>query len=257
MGTAPPTTPPTPPPSRPPTKLPTTPPTSPPTPPPSQPPTKSPTVPPTTPPTPPPSQPPTKSPTAMAVVAVTSEVTFNNLVVPDNTTDFISALETTIARAPDNVDGTTTAKVTRINGNSVGRKLFLSRRLQVPVTTTTVITFEITQTLEVTGDISTVEQNLREDVAAALNVEGVEEVLHTGELQEYGDLSLGKIETDLGDGSDLITETVSPTISNAPTNSPTKKPTTTTKAGKGKKAKTSKNLKTSKTNATMGINPFK
>merc|ERR1712086_857983 len=133
-----------------------------------------------------------------------------------------------IARAPDNVDGTTTAKVTRIDGNSVGRKLFLSRRLQVPVTTTTVITFEITQTLEVTGDISTVEQNLREDV------------LHTGELQEYGDLSLGKIETDLGDGSDLITETVSPTISNAPTTSPTKKPTTTTKAGKGKKAKTSK-----------------
>merc|ERR1712085_125464 len=108
-------TPPTPPPSRPPTKLPTTPPTSPPTPPPSQPPTKSPTVPPTTPPTPPPSRPPTKSPTAMAVVAVTSEVTFNNLVVPDNTTDFISALETTIARAPDNVDGTTTAKVTRID----------------------------------------------------------------------------------------------------------------------------------------------
>jgi len=89
-----------------------------------------------------------------------------------------------------------------------------------------VITFEITQTAEVSGDIATVEQKLRQDVAAAYDVEGVNEVLQSEELQEYGNISLGRIETDLGDGSTPVTETVSPTASNAPTKSPTKRPTT-------------------------------
>ena len=103
---------------------------------------------------------------------------------------------------------TTTVKVTHINGNPVGRKRFFSRLLQASATSTAVITFEITQEVEVvSGDIVTVEEQLKQGMAAALNVEGVSEVIQTEELQQFGDFSLGKIETDLGDGSSPILET--------------------------------------------------
>ena len=69
------------------------------------------------------------------------------------------------------------------------------------------ITFEITQTVEVSGDIATVEQKLRQDVAVAYDVKGVNEVLQTGELREYGALSLGRIQIDLNDGSTPVMET--------------------------------------------------
>jgi len=156
---------------------------------------------------------------------------------PDDPTELIAALENSLAEAAANagMEGDTTVRVTHINGNPVGRKRFYIRHLQAS-TTSTVITFEITQTAEVSGDIATVEQKLRQDVAAAYDVEGVNEVLQTEELQEYGDMSLGKIQTDLNNGSTPVMETASPTISTAPTNSPTKRPDTDcTKVDLGKK----------------------
>jgi len=167
--------------------------------------------------------------------------------VPDDPEELILALERSIAQAADDVQGTTTVKVTHINGKSVRQKKYLSRILQAPATPTTVVTFEITQTAVVSGDIAVIEDTLRHDVAAALDVEGAKEVLATEDLQKYGDFSLGKIDTDLGDGSDPVMESASPIISSAPINSPTQEPTTkcseddsveNTKAAKTKQGKT-------------------
>jgi len=144
----------------------------------------------------------------VAAVTLTSEATFNNLDIPDDPTELIAALENSLAEAAANagVEGDTTVRVTHINGNPVGRKRFFGRLLQAS-TTSTVITFEIRQAVKVSGDIVTVEQKLRQDVAAAYDVEGVNEVLKKDELQEYGNISLGRIETDLGDGSTPVAET--------------------------------------------------
>jgi len=206
----------------------------------------------------------------VAAVTLTTEATFNNLEIPDDPTELIATLENSLAEAAANagVEGNTTVRVTHINGNPVGRKRFYTRS-----TTSTVITFEITQTAEVSGDIATVEQKLRQDVAAAYDVEGVNEVLQSEELQEYGNISLGRIETDLGDGSTPVTETASPTASNAPTKSPTKRPTTVCpKSKKGDKThhsikngvKSCKNAKSKKSKTTKARrntmkrnNPFK
>ena len=164
-------------------------------------------------PTSPPTGPPTAKPTpAKAAVSVISEVTFNNIEIPEDPGEFILALESSIAQAVLPVQArtvtiTTTVKVTHINGNPVRRKRFFSRLLQASATTT-VVTFEITQEVEVvSGDIVTIGEQLKQDMAAALNVEGVSEAIQTEELQQFGDFSLGKIETDLGDGSGPISET--------------------------------------------------
>merc|ERR1711966_565450 len=245
-------------------------------------PTKSPTVKPTVAPTKKPSKDPTSPPTgpptakptpAKAAVSVISEVTFNNIEIPEDPGEFVLALESCIAQAvlpvqTRTVTITTTVKVTHINGNPVGRKRFFSRLLQASATTT-VVTFEITQEVEVvSGDIVTIGEQLKQDMGAALNVEGVSEAIQTEELQQFGDFSLGKIETDLGDGSGPISETASPTISRAPTKEPTTdcsevSSVEAAKAGKMNPTKTTKgcksNTKTAKGSKTKGrkaTNPF-
>jgi len=161
-------------------------------------------------------------------------------------------LEKAIVHAPNGVEGTTTAKVTHINGIPVGQEGFLGRRSHTPTSPVTVVTFEITQTVGVSGNIAEMEQKIKEDVVASLGMERAKEVLRTEELQRYGDFLLGKVETDLGDGSGLVTETSSPTVSSSPTASPN-----SPKTGKGKgKTKTVKTSKTIETNARKVLNPF-
>jgi len=234
-------------PTKEPTKKPTPTPTEEPTAKPTDVPTKRPTDNPSFVPTKTPTAKPSREPTALAAVTVTSAFTFINMEVPDDPEELILALERSIAQASDDVQGSTTVKVTHINGKSVERKQYVNRLLQAPATPTTVVTFEITQIAVVSGDIAAIEDTLRHDVAAALDVEGAKEILATEDLQRYGDFSLGKIDTDLGDGSDPVTESASPTISSAPMNSPTQEPTTkcseddsveNTKAAKTKQGKT-------------------
>lgn len=189
----------------------------------------------------------TNEPTAVAAVTVTSALTFNNMNIPEDEierADFRLDLVTSLELLFEPIEGNTIGKIIAITyENAAGRRRASSRLLQAATGPTTVITFEIVQMVGVRGDITAIERKLRQDVAAALDVEGAKRVLETPELQKYGDFSLGKIETDLGDGSDLITDTASPTISVVPTNSPKKNPT---KGGKAKTSKKSKATKTSK-----------
>ena len=115
--------------------------------------------------------------------------------------------ERAIVHAPNGVVGTTTAKVTHINGIPVGHEGFLGRRSHVPETPVTVVTFEITQTIGVSGDTTEMEEKVKQGLVASLGMERAKEALRTEELQKYGDFILGKVETDLGDGSGPITET--------------------------------------------------
>jgi hypothetical protein len=104
-------------------------------------------------------------------------------------------------------EGITTAEIVAIDGNAVEQKLFVRRLLNSTVTTTSVITFEIKRSVGSSGVIDIIEAKLRQDVAEALDVKGTKELLETEELRsKYGDFTLGKIETDLGDGSDPIIE---------------------------------------------------
>merc|ERR1712194_880221 len=189
----------------------------------------------------------TNEQTAVAAVTVTSALTFNNMNIPEDEierADFRLDLVTSLELLFEPIEGNTIGKIIAITyGNAAGRRRASSRLLQAATGPTTVITFEIVQMVGVRGDITAIERKLRQDVAAALDVEGAKRVLETPELQKYGDFSLGKIETDLGDGSVLITDTASPTISVVPTNSPKKNPT---KGGKAKTSKKSKATKTSK-----------
>lgn len=117
-------------------------------------------------------------------------------------------------------EGTTTVKIIAIDGEAIGqRKRLLYRRLAA----SSVITFEIQQTVVAGSGVDTDEEELRQEVADALTLEGAKEALETEELRaDYGDFTLGAIEIDTGDGPPII-ESMSPTFE--PTYEPTKAPT--------------------------------
>ena len=142
----------------------------------------------------------------MVTVTDTSDLTFYNLVFPRGENEYnklVSTLEDAItdvvAGGLGPGGGTTTTKMIAIDGNEVVRKL----------STAIIVTFEINQTVGLSGDTDTKEDELKQDVAEALDLEKLKEILETEELQsEYGEFTLAKIETDLGDGSDQIIETL-------------------------------------------------
>jgi len=144
---------------------------------------------------------------------VTSELTFNNLIIPQDDSEkdtFVATMEDIIKEViSENLsldEGTTTAKIIAIDGEDIGqRKRLLYRRLA----TTSVIAFEIQQTVVAGGGVDTDEEELRQKVADALTLEGAKEALETEELRaDYGDFTLGAIESDTGDGPAIIESVV-------------------------------------------------
>lgn len=131
---------------------------------------------------------------------------------------------------PADVQGSTTSKVTHIDGERINRTLIRRfQKLQM-----TVITVEITQTITTSGDVGDVEDELRQGLVAALTLDAVQAALET----ELGDIKVGVIMTDSDDGSTPIVETRIPT--SAPTRMPTtesSKSKSKSKKGKGKKSK--------------------
>jgi len=126
----------------------------------------------------------------------------------------------------------------------------------------TVIAYVITQTLGSSGgaNATIIEQALKTNIADALALDVVKEVLETPEAQEVlapgaTDFYVGKISTEVAPGDSKV-ESVSPTSSKPPSASPSISPSvfsinpppdpSTTKSGKAK-SKSSKHTKVSKT----------
>ena len=129
------------------------------------------------------------------------QLTFTNLGVPEDENDrddFDSIMEDAVKEVIENnleLDGgTLTVQIISIDNE--------------PVTDFTVITFEVEQTIGVGGDADITEETLRQDVAEALDLDDIKELLETEELrEEYGNFNLGKVESETGDGP-LIIESV-------------------------------------------------
>jgi len=153
---------------------------------------------------------PTKAPTVVTTVAVTSDLTFTDLDVPEEESDrdaFVSTMEDGVREViTDNLgsdDGTTVVEMVAINGDALAPD---ARAVLRRLTTKSVITFDIQQTVRTSDGAD--EEQLKLDVAEALDIEDAKEVLETENLQaEYGVFTLGKIETDIGGGADPIVET--------------------------------------------------
>jgi len=86
----------------------------------------------------------------------------------------------------------------------------------------TTVVVSITRTAETTGDPAEAEAALRQELAAELTLEGISAALDHVAMRAFGDFSIGGVEINLGDGSDVITETASPTVS--PGEPPTEAP---------------------------------
>ena len=131
------------------------------------------------------------------------QLTFTNLGVPEDENDrddFDSIMEDAVKEVIENnleLDGgTLTVQIISIDNE--------------PVTDFTVITFEVEQTIGVGGDADITEETLRQDVAEALDLDDIKELLETEELrEEYGNFNLGKVESETGDGPLIIESVVS------------------------------------------------
>ena len=169
---------------------------------------------------------PTPAPVSVTTVELVTELTFNNLLVPEDESDLddlVSRLEGVVeevitdnlppldrralaldAGPPPGKDGgrglsapavatsTTTAEVAAFNFDALAGA--------------SVVRFDIEQSVTSSNDVD--EEQLKLDVAEALDVEDTREALEKEGLPEdYGDFTLGKIETNVGGGEDPIVVT--------------------------------------------------
>ena len=152
-----------------------------------------------------PTKAPTREPTSASSVTVVSRLTFTNLPIPEDESD-LNALTA-------DLEGV-------VAGVIAGNLASGARRLQTTVDDTTVevlaigvdaltddtvVRFEIQQAF---GSFDGDAEELRLDVAEALSLEDTREALDEEGLRaEYGDFTLGKIETSLNEEVNLIAET--------------------------------------------------
>merc|ERR1711957_376483 len=148
-------------------------------------------------------------------ILVISEFTFHNLDVPanDNEKDafilnMLGAVQELVANGLGPAGGTTSVSITAINGIAIlPNPGFLTSNFSTAGTAnTSVITFEIRQTVRMSGHTDNIAEKLGEHVVRALDLKGARAKFETKYLHRlYGHFTLGKVATNLGDGSDPIT----------------------------------------------------